>query len=270
MPITNSIVVRYAGGYRTATVASSVSSYGKREGFLSLSSTEEITSADSALLQELASQAFLQEAVVLGIEPLTDGDTPYLGVWVRDEITAPDASGTATAYRVLSLSGSVDDEGWATFTPELETTTDTVSDRTKLWLKRLGDGTFAGRSAKATLVRPLGAQVLEGKVSPVVPPPFSQGTLAIESSPQWQAEVPFRLTQIDATLQTPGTTSTTVVVKKNGSTVVTLTLPAGRYHVVDLPVAVTFTQTDYLNVATTVKGTGAKNLLVTFVGGPRY
>lgn len=270
MPITNALVVRWAKGYKTGNDTGSVSAYGRREGFLSLSTLEEESAASSSVTQTLATQAVLNRSVVLGIEPQTDADTPYLGVWVRDQVTAPSQDSTATGYRVVALSAQIDEEGWAIFVPELETTTDTTADRTKTWLKRIGDGTFAGRSTKATLVRPLGADVLEGKTEVVSPPSFSQATLEVSESPRWQPEKTFRLTQVDATLLTPGSSTTTVVVKKNGSTVLTLTLGSGIYHVVSLPTTISYTQSDYMTVATTGIGSGAASLNVQMIGGPAY
>jgi hypothetical protein len=270
MPVTNALVLRYAKGYRTGADSSSVSAYGRREGFMSVSTVEELTSADQTVSQVLASQAVLQRSLVLGIEPQTDADTPYLGVWVRDQVTAPDQDRNPAQYRVVSLTAQIDDEGWGVFIPELQTTSDVASDRTKLWLKRIGDGTLAGRSQKATIVRPLGTQVLEGKVSPISPPPFSQSTLEVSESAKWNPDDPFRLTQVDATLLTPGTSTTSVQIRKNNTTVLTLSFAAGIYHVVSLPTTISFTQGDYLSVRTSVVGTGAAELLVSMIGGPGY
>jgi hypothetical protein len=45
-----------------------------------------------------------------------------------------------------------------------------------------------------------------------------------------------------------------VVVKKNGSTVVTLSLTSGKYHNTALPVDLSLTQFDWLTVETTAAG----------------
>jgi hypothetical protein len=262
--------VRYAKGYKSATDAASISSYGRKESFLSLSSLEEADSAQQSGEKTVDLYAELQRTVTIAIEPLTDADCPYKGVFVRDAVTAPDLSASPTTYRVVSITAGIDDEGFATFVPELDTKADAFADRTKLWLKRVGDGTLAGRSPKAQLVRPLDTQVLSGKVEVVTPSNFSQATVAVEASPRWSPDKTVRITQVDATLDTPGTSTTTVVVKKNGSTVVTLSLTSGIYHNTALPVDLSLTQFDWLTVETTAAGTGAKNLNVQMVGGAGY
>ena len=270
MTILNAVLVRYAKGYKAETDATSVASYGRREGFLSLSSLEEGDSAAKAGDQTLSLYGQLQRSITLGIEPDLDADTPYKGVWVRDSVTAPAIDATPTSYRVVSITAGIDDEGFAKFVPELDTPGDAVADRTRLWLKRVGDGTLAGRSPKAQLVRELDAQVLSGKVEVVTPATFSQATVAVEGSARWSPDKTVRITQVDATLDTPGTSTTTVVVKKNGSTVATLSLTSGKYHQTALLFDVSLTAFDWLTVETTAAGTGAKNLNVQMVGGPGY
>ena len=270
MTILNAVLVRYAKGYKSETDSASISSYGRREGFLSLSSLEEGDSAAESGTKTLELYAQLQRTVTVGIEPISDADCPYKGVWLRDSVTAPGLDLTPTSYRVVGITANVDDEGFAKFVPELDTKADAFADRTKLWLKRVGDGTLAGRSPKAQLVRPLDAQVLSGKVEVVTPSNFSQATVAVEASPRWSPDKTVRICQVDATLDTPGSSTTTVVVKKNGSTVATLTLNAGRYHQTALLTDVSLTQFDYLTVETTAAGTGAKNLNVQMVACPGY
>ena len=270
MALINSVLVRWAKGYTSASDSSSTTSYGRRESFLSLTSVEEVNSATQAGTQTLSLYAQPQAAIVMGIEPASDTDCPYKGVFVRDAVTAPSITGTPTSYRIVALTATTDALGYAKFVPELDTKSDAMADRTKLWLKRVGDGTLAGRSKRAQISRPLDTQVLSGKVEQVTPSNFSQATVAVEASPRWQPDKAMRLTQIDATLDTPGSSTTTVVVKKNGSTVATLTLASGIYHQTNLPVDVSLSTTDYLTVETTAAGTGAKNLNVQMVGGPAY
>ena len=270
MTILNAVLVRFAKGYKTASDSTSVAAYGRREGFLSLSSVDEPTSAAQAGTKTVDLYKDVTRSVVLGIEPLGTSDCPYKGVFVRDAVTAPGLTGSATTYRVVGITCNVDDEGFAKFVPELDTKADAFADRTKLWLKRVGDGTLAGRSQKAQLVRQLDAQVLSGKVEMVVPSTFSQADVKVEASPRWQPDKTMRLTQIDMTLDTPGTSTTTVVVKKNGSTVATLSLASGKYHQTALLWDVSLTTADWLTVETTAAGTGAKNLSVQMRGGPGY
>ena len=270
MTILNAVLVRYAKGYKSATDATSISTYGRKESFLSLSSLEEPDSAQQSGEKTLDLYAELQRTVTIAIEPLTDADCPYKGVFVRDAVTAPSLSASPTTYRVVSITAGIDDEGFAQFVPELDTKADAFADRTRLWLKRVGDGTLAGRSPKAQLVRPLDTQVLSGKVEVVTPSTFSQATVAVEGSARWSPDKTVRITQVDATLDTPGSSTTTVVVKKNGSTVVTLSLTSGIYHNTALPVDLSLTAFDWLTVETTAAGTGAANLNVQMVGGPGY
>lgn len=270
MPITNVFLSRWKKGYRSAQQASSISTYGRREGFVALTDVEELSAVDESLRATLTEQSVLQNAITLGIEPTTDAETPYKGVFVRDAITAPNISGSPTSYRVVSITASIDAEGFAQWAPQLESPSDVVSDRTKLWLKRIGNGTLAGRSKKASLVKDLDKRIVVEKVQPILPPPFSQATVALEESGRWVADKAFRLTQVDVMLQTPGSTATTVTVRKNGVVIVSVTLAAGRYHAIALPTTATFKRQEYMTVATTAVGTGAKNLTVELTGGPAY
>lgn len=269
MPITNALLVRYRDGYKTGFSAN-LSTYGRREGFLNIGDVSEVNAVNATITQVLAVQSVLQEAVTIGVEPTSSDDTPYLGVWVGDYVTAPAADGTPTSYRVVSMTATCDDEGFAKFVPELRTRTDEVAERTRLWLKRIGDGTLAGRSQKATLIRPLDAKVPSGKVEAVSPPGFSQFALSVAESEKYNVEDPFRLTQVDATLLSAGSTSTTVKVRKNGSDVLTVTIPANVTHVVEFPTTLSFVRGDKLSVSTTAVGTGATGLYVNLIGGPAY
>jgi hypothetical protein len=269
VPITNVLLVRYRDGYKTGSAAD-LATYGRREGFLNIGDVSEINAVNATITQVLATQSVLQQAVTLGVEPSADDDTPYLGVWLGDYVTAPAANGTATSYRVVSITATCDDEGFAKFVPELRTRTDEVAERTRLWLKRIGDGTLAGRSQKATIIRPLNAKIPTGKVDAVSPPGFSQFAMSVAESERYNVEDPFRLTQVDATLLTAGTTTTTVEVRKNGSSAQTLTLTSGVSHVVEFPTTVSFVRGDKLTVKTTAVGTGATGLYVNLIGGPAY
>jgi hypothetical protein len=269
MPITNALLVRYRDGYKTG-FAADFATYGRREGFLSIGDVSDVNAVNATITQVLAVQSQLQEAVTMGVEPSATDDTPYLGVWVGDYVTAPDASGTATSYRVVSITGTCDEEGFARFVPELRTRTDEVAERTRLWLKRIGDGTLAGRSQKATLIRPLDSKVPSGKAESVSPPGFSQFALSVAESEPYNVEDPFRLTQVDATLLTSGSTTTTVKVRKNSSDILTLTIGSGVTHVVEFPTTLSFVRGDKLTVKTTAVGTGATGLYVNLIGGPAY
>lgn len=267
MPITNALLVRYRDGYKTGFSAN-LSTYGRREGFLNIGDVSEVNAVNATITQVLATQSVLQQAVTLGVEPSADSDTPYLGVWVGDYVTAPAVDATPTSYRVVSISATCDDEGFARFVPELRTRTDEVAERTRLWLKRIGDGTLAGRSQKATVIRPLSAKVPSGKVDGVSPPGFSQFALSVAESEKYNVEDPFRLTQVDATLLTSGSTTTTVDVRKNGSTILTVSIGSGVTHVVEFPTTLSFVRGDKLSVKTTAAGTGATGLYVNLIGGP--
>lgn len=270
MPITNVFLSRWKKGYRSAQQGTSISAYGRREGFVALTDVEELSAVDESLRATIIEQSALQNAITLGIEPRTAAETPYQGVFVRDAITAPNLSGSPASYRVVSITASIDAEGFAEWAPQLESPSDVVSDRTKLWLKRIGNGTLAGRSKKASLVKDLDKRIVVEKVTPIEPTSFSQATVALEESGRWVADRAFRLTQVDAMLQTPGTTATTLTLRKNSVVVLTITIPAGRYHVVSLPQSVALKRGDYLTVATTGVGTNAKNLTVELLGGPAY
>ena len=61
MTVLNSALVRWAKGYKTATDATSVGTYGRREGFLSLSQVEEETSVAQAAAPDRAAIPAVQK-----------------------------------------------------------------------------------------------------------------------------------------------------------------------------------------------------------------
>ncbi len=93
-------------------------------------------------------------------------------------------------------------------------------------------------------------------------PPFSlPGPVTVAESGRYYPAIQRRVVQIAASLSTPGTSTTTVEWRKNDGVAATLSLASG-VSLVTATVSVDMADTDYLTMATTAAGTGAKGLVV--------
>lgn len=94
------------------------------------------------------------------------------------------------------------------------------------------------------------------------PPPFSMGgALVAATSGRWYAPAAAAPSTVRASLGTAGTTTTTVVLMKNGADVATLNLTSGVATTTQ-GYSTAFAAGDYFQVRTTAVGTGATDLTV--------
>lgn len=130
--VKNDVLVRYEKGYTSVRNASSVSTYGVREGYMELGGINDPTTArnvaDGALKGVIASvlragspevmyrNEFLGDGGIVGIE----GAYPFLDFNIGDIISAPNKDGVLARHRVLGLGFSENNDGYLTFDPELE------------------------------------------------------------------------------------------------------------------------------------------------------
>lgn len=259
--IVNSMLIKWTGGWRTLSRSSSIAVHGRKEGFLRLGNVTEVSEVDrivTALFNRLAGPVVSTTAT---IEPSGTGDEPYIDFAVADSITAPDETGVPTSYRVRAMTVTEDNEGNPIFVPELRDVLEERDDAVQRWLARMTDGALGGRTASAS---PTPEQLPEPHGPPMLElPPFSlAGTVIVSESGRYYPPSLLRLVRLQAALGVAGTTSTTVVVKRNGTVVATLVVPAGSTQAhMELSIAVP--TSSYLTMGVTVAGTGARNLVMT-------
>jgi len=225
--VRNKLLVRWKGGFRTRTDSGSVSTWGTREGFLSIAGVDSAPSADSVGDTALSLYGQPRETITAAYEPASSGEVPYTSSLLPGTtLTAPNESGVGATYRVESLTVTEDDDGNLTYTPELSSLVETYQTRTQRWLSRVGQGTLAGRSSAATLLEALTPDTSGGRIE-TQDVSFSKGVLEISTSPALLIAKTRRLTMIQATV-VPGATSPAITfqIKKNG-TALSLAQPGG-------------------------------------------
>ena len=135
-PVRNVLLVATGDGsdFATSTNAGSVTIYGKREAFLSL------TSNDDPGLVTLAVQHYFDgtahPASGATVETSPGAAEAYLDYQIGDTIYLAALDGSRTAYRVRAITGRVDGNGQATFIPELGSARPDLTKRLALTLLR--------------------------------------------------------------------------------------------------------------------------------------
>lgn len=152
MPTINALLVRYDGGYFEALDTSSIAASGfgvRRESLLSVADMRSPDEATRVADSTLASYARTRTAVEANLEPLDNSEVPYVGFDVGDSVTVDDETDTPATSRVQAISVSEDAEGAVIWTPELGDIIEDPGRRTTRWLRRMDNGTLAGRSESA-------------------------------------------------------------------------------------------------------------------------
>lgn len=160
MPVVNSLLVRWFGGYIELVNPTSSAARGRKEGLLQLGNISTLDEATRIGEGFLALNADPRVATNLGVEPAGGGDEPFVDFSVGDTITAPDEDGTASEQRVVSLTVSEDDNGEVTYATELKETLLVQEEQFNRQLKLLLAGTMKGAAKNA---------------SPIMPPPVTNG-----------------------------------------------------------------------------------------------
>ena len=271
----NALLTRFDGGYRTDSNSGSISTHGRREGFLSLGNVRSSPNVGRSVSQLLTSFASGVTTVTAQIQPTSNDTTPYVGQWAPGAsitVPRPSNSGTGEAMQVRAITVAEDDDGNLTFTPELVRQAATRSTLVDTNLKRLGAGTLAGRTASATLATDIDPDARSGKCGSQETT-FTKDILEAAESPSYVPNDYYVIQSIFVTMRTPGTTNTQWQVRVNGvaksftmvgyGSGTTLTIGAGAtatfgiasgYHLV--------APTDTITVNITTAGTGGAGFLV--------
>lgn len=118
-PVRNFVYINTGSGYSTQEDAGSVSAYGRRETFLSMTNNTDATLQGLSATHILNQQSNPTDGTT--IQLAEEGPVPYIDFGVGDTVLLARIDGTRTAYRVRSISATVDDAGGVTFVPELGT-----------------------------------------------------------------------------------------------------------------------------------------------------
>lgn len=143
-------LIAFGDGYLDGGIDASVTSYGRREAFLSLGNVRSGVSAITTAYNTLDPISTPDLSVLVEIEPADTSEEPYTAFGLGDTVTVPNRAGTPTAYRVVSISGEENDDGLITWYIELATARELYQQRQERWLRRTAHGTLDGRSRSAT------------------------------------------------------------------------------------------------------------------------
>lgn len=171
----NTLLVRWAGGWREVTDPAAVAAHGRHESLLGLGAVASTTEVDWAATQVLTYWVNGQTQISADLRPSSDDDTPYTAFRVGDTVTVPGRTGGSLAERVVALTVSEDDNGELTWAPDLKGVLLSASERFEQALKKMADGTLSGQSKSAS---PVGApETKPAAVQPitVIAPPSGGG-----------------------------------------------------------------------------------------------
>ena len=156
-PIRNTVLIASGTNgetFTTRTNAGSVSTYGRRETFVSLANTSDAAVVTLAGDQVLNTSATPADGVTVQLDPT--GPQAYLDFAIGDLVYLVDGTGTKTSYRVRSLTVTQDDAGLLSFVPELGTARADLDKRLKRVLERVERGNAGGDTDIGYAPEPVG------------------------------------------------------------------------------------------------------------------
>lgn len=147
--IRNALLIETPGGFVERLEASSISSYRRREAYISLGNitdNDQIDKAAEAVFERSANPAESITIKVLDAE----GRRPYVDFGVGDWVLSPDITGALERFRCNALTITELDDGTIEAIPELASLTDDLEERLAKWLKSMARGTMGGTAAEVT------------------------------------------------------------------------------------------------------------------------
>jgi len=151
MPV-NVLLCRWIGGWREVRNEASITTYGRREALMGLGALQSPQEVDRVAGEQLTIFADQRTAIAADLEPMGVADRPYRAFNVADTIIVPAYGGGTIAERVRALTGSEDDNGEITYSPELGDLILEDQERHEQAIKKMADGTLEGESPVATPV----------------------------------------------------------------------------------------------------------------------
>jgi len=258
---TNEILIRYAGGHTLAYDADSDTEHGLRDSYLELGaviSEEEAIAIGEAIMEIRKDPSFTTTAK---LHPASDATMPYTSFGVGDWVNCPDETDTPASMRVNSITWEEDRNGVVDWTVTLRDIPYEEEERHRAWLRRMADGVMVGGarvSSRAGTPPIISGRIVDLKVAEFS---FDNVQLVESNSPRRPADVSCNLVEVVGELTTPGSTTTAVEIRLNGSEITTLNFGAGETEdekALDLePVRA---NVDKLQCEITVAGSGAEGL----------
>lgn len=152
--VTNTLLVRWSGGWREVLNQASIDDKGRREARLDLGALQSAAEVDRVGHKQLEIYADRREAITAEIVPVDETQIPPIAFDVGDTVTVPDSDGNPVQERVMSITYAMDGDR-LTFAPELKDIRLQSAERWEQALKKKSDGTFRGDSKVATPSSPL-------------------------------------------------------------------------------------------------------------------
>lgn len=147
--IVNTLLIRWAGGWREVAVAESTTTHGRREALLGLGALQSTAEVDRVAAGQFAVYANPRTEINIDLAEVDDDDRPYFGFGVGDTINVPDIDGTMAAERVVGLTASLDDDGRVTYAPDLKDVILTAQERARQNDQKMTAGSLGGDSKVA-------------------------------------------------------------------------------------------------------------------------
>lgn len=148
MPI-NVLLCRWADGWREVVNQASIDKFGRREAMLGLGGLQSPAEVDRVAGMQLAIFGDSRTAIAADLMWADTTDRPYRAFGVSDTITVPAYGGGMISQRVRAMTGSEDDNGEVTYSPELGDLILEEQERTLQAIKKMADGTLEGESPVA-------------------------------------------------------------------------------------------------------------------------
>jgi len=266
--ISNALLVRFGDGYHEVIDQDSINAHGRKEGFLQLGAAqteEDVDRICEALFERLG---WAQVATTMAIDPTLAGDVPNIDFRKGDYLPAPDETGGTSSQRVRAVTTTVEPEtGKLIHVIELRDAIEEETERLERWLKRLANGALGGTTNQPSpAVGGTGGGQLESISFGELPPFSFPGPISTDLSGHYRPIAATRIVRWSASLRVAGSTSTTVALKINGSTVDTITLGAADQYESE-NFAVDVSTGTIVQVEVTAAGTDAEDLLVQIITG---
>ncbi len=262
-------LARWGDGFIEGQIDEAVTARGRREVGLALSSINSGPSTLWTMLANLKPVSTPEVSIIITIEPDDETDTPLLAFRVGDRVTAPDANGEPTTYRVMAISWDEDDDGALSWRVELATARDVQEQVWHRWLRRTGNGTLDGRSRSATVTSP---SIMNAGTVAVIEKQWGIGgaeALVGDRGDPWRPRERQIIYRLELECDVPGATGDTTVQLYDGISpgpTVTLAVTEGQGWA-DITEPILVDTLDTLNVETIAAG-GHTGVTFTYLAFP--
>jgi hypothetical protein len=259
------LLVRWERGYREVVDAGLVATYGERGGFLALGAVRSSAAVDDQAAAVLARMAANTTQTKVGYNAAHRAEEPYKGFAPGDYLPTPTEDGPTEGQRVMEVRTSRSAAGRPLFDVTLDSVLVQRAKRTEVTLRRLASGTIGGRSSTATVpIQPRPVQPPEPKELDWSYP----GTVVVLDGSRKGFARAVRVSELRVELKTASSSGdVTVVLRRNGTNVATVTVPAGSNESYT-PIANLVLQQrpiHYLTAHVTSAGTDAADITITAV-----